>query len=596
MKGLAKRFILVGLDGFQLPMARRFAEEGRLPNMRRLMERGACGELIPCLPSWTPTNWGTIATGAYPGTTCLSGWLRRAYDDLDGRHDLSTFSSKACEAETIWEAAERQGVRSLTVFHPVSWPPRVKESMVVAPLGPFGGVAGMTIVKEAVWSAKPEEPGWKAMEVKPGGNGYAARIVVSEGKEGASSAELTVAFDAAARKATVSCAGTVLGEAPLGAWSDPVWLDFGARGKGGLRFKLVRLDPANGQFLLYQSAAYPRSGSAHPERLCELLADQCGPFPEMSHLYASKAADLIDVGYEVSLQQGVWMTRVARLLLEREGWDLYYQHYHLIDGLSHTFLAKADPDHPAYTPQEGEKALTAMRRGYEVVDAILAEWAPLVDDQTAIMMLSDHGNSSNFWAVNYERRLEEVGLLTRNGKDIVWEKTKAYLLPQRITDIYINLKGRSPRGTVDPADYSRVQDAIIDALLDWRNPDTGERIVAYALKKQHAQIVGYYGKEVGDVVFVLNPHYGRGGPANRSVGASGGANHGPQIATAGTSLCSNLAGMILAGPGVRKGYLRDGASEGLWNLVDVVPTIAWMMGFEPPRHSRGGVMLEALER
>ena len=66
MRGTAKRFILIGLDGFQLPMARRFAAEGRLPNIRRLLERGSSGELIPCLPCWTPTNWGTIATGAYP--------------------------------------------------------------------------------------------------------------------------------------------------------------------------------------------------------------------------------------------------------------------------------------------------------------------------------------------------------------------------------------------------------------------------------------------------------------------------------------------------------------------------------------------------
>ena len=245
MKGTVKRFILVGLDGFQLPMARRFAQEGRLPHIRRLLERGACGELIPCLPSWTPTNWGTIATGAYPGTTCLSGWLRRAYDDLDGRNDLSTFSSKACEAETIWEAAERQGVRSLTIFHPISWPPRVKDSMVVAPLGPLGGVAGMTIVKEAVWSAKQEEPGWRAMEVQPDGANYSARIALGDRQGGAAPVELAVAFDAAARKATLSRGGAAVADIRLGAWSDPVWLDFGARGPGGLRFKLVRLDPAN---------------------------------------------------------------------------------------------------------------------------------------------------------------------------------------------------------------------------------------------------------------------------------------------------------------------------------------------------------------
>ena len=55
--GSPLRFILVGVDGFQAPTAQRFANEGALPNITRLMERGACGELLPRLPSWTPTNF-----------------------------------------------------------------------------------------------------------------------------------------------------------------------------------------------------------------------------------------------------------------------------------------------------------------------------------------------------------------------------------------------------------------------------------------------------------------------------------------------------------------------------------------------------------
>lgn len=595
MRKQAQRFILVGLDGFQLPMARRFAREGYLPNIARLMEHGVCGELISCLPAWTPTNWGTIATGAYPGSTGLAGWFRRAYDDLEGKSDYSTFSSKACEAETIWEAAERQGVRSLTIFHPISWPPRVKDSMVVAPFYAGPGLQELLIAHEAVWSAKQEEPAWKPMEAARDGKRHKGKISVGAGERGLAPADVEVWFDAEAGKAAIRHDDKTIAEASRGKWSEPVWLDFGPKGQGGLRFHLVRLDPSKGEFLLYQSPVYPRAGYAHPDRLNESIAESCGPFPVMSHLFQSQAQDLIDLSFDQNRDHGLWMAQVAHFLLDREGWQLYYQHYHLLDALSHNHLAGADPSHPAYEPQAGQKHLAMLRRGYQVVDDMLGEWIGLVDSETAIMLLSDHGNSPNFFAVNYDQRLAEAGLQTREDRKIVWEKTKAYMIPQRISDIYINLKGRSPRGVVDPKDYEKVQDEIIDALLDWRNPENGQRVVAFALKKQHAQLVGFYGEEAGDVVFVCNPHYGRGGPATGSVGPSRGANHGPQVATARTQLCSNLAGMILAGSGVRRGYVRDADREGLWNLVDVVPTIAWLMGFQPPRHSRGGVMFDALE-
>ena len=81
-----------------------------------------------------------------------------------------------------------------------------------------------------------------------------------------------------------------------------------------------------------------------------------------------------------------------------------------------------------------------------------------------------------------------------------------------------------------------------------------------------------------------------------SVKPGGGANHGPQIATTRTRFSSNLAGAIVAGPGIRAGYCRDYDKDGFWNLVDVVPTTARMLGFMPPRHARGGVMLDLCKR
>ena len=120
------------------------------------------------------------------------------------------------------------------------------------------------------------------------------------------------------------------------------------------------------------------------------------------------------------------------------------------------------------------------------------------------------------------------------------EKTRAFMIPQRISDIYVNLKGRFPKGIVASDQYEQVQEEIIDALLNLRNPD-GKRVVAYALKKKDAQILGAYGHECGDVLFVFNSFHGRTHlPSEQPVArVTRGANHGPQIATTRTGFSSS---------------------------------------------------------
>ncbi|MGD8240883.1 MAG: alkaline phosphatase family protein [Armatimonadota bacterium] len=613
----AKRFILVGLDGLQLPMVKRFVAEGCLPNFQKLLETGSCGEVLPCWPAWTPTNWGTMATGAEPGTTCLGGWFRRAYDDLEGENDFSTFDSRACGAETIWEAAERQGVRSLAIFHPITWPPRVNDSMVAAPLYQGPGIQPMQISHGVIWASQ-EGPGprgpmelvkdgdrWRAdvelsIELVAAGADFIDAAHVLPGAE-VQTSEVTVplrfCFDPRAKSATIEQPdGTLVASAKLGEWSDWTYLPFGQRGEGSLRFHLVRCNPADGDVVLLQSAPYPRSGWAHPESIEQPLLDAVGPFLQSSTAVTGEDPALTDLFFDEQAYHGLWMPRAARLLLDRAGWQLYYQHYHILDAVSHRHLAQADPAHPDYDPDAGAWHEEMFRRAHQVCDDILGEFMDMADDDTVVMAISDHGNVPNFFQCDYLARLEETGLLVRDNGRIVWEKTKAYMLPMRIFDIFINLKGRSPRGAVDPADYETVQEEIIDALLDWRNPRDGKRVVAFAVKKKDAPIFGYYGPEAGDVMFVFNSGYGRGGVPDGSVApARQGANHGPQILTTRTEFASNLAAAICAGPGIRPGYERDADANGFWQLTGIVSTICHLLGIRPPRDAVGGVMRDMLE-
>jgi predicted AlkP superfamily phosphohydrolase/phosphomutase len=80
-----------------------------------------------------------------------------------------------------------------------------------------------------------------------------------------------------------------------------------------------------------------------------------------------------------------------------------------------------------------------------------------------------------------------------------WSKTKAYSLG--LGSIYINLKGREPNGSVDPADYDKVCDEIIAALEAWRNdrPESKNdpKIVKAVHKRSQIYSGDWWKEEIG---------------------------------------------------------------------------------------------------
>jgi predicted AlkP superfamily phosphohydrolase/phosphomutase len=61
---------------------------------------------------------------------------------------------------------------------------------------------------------------------------------------------------------------------------------------------------------------------------------------------------------------------------------------------------------------------------------------------------------------------------------IDWSRTVAYHRGKGEGNIYLNVKGRDPKGIVDPARYDHVRQDIIMRLLELRDPETGARAVA----------------------------------------------------------------------------------------------------------------------
>lgn len=72
-----QKILVLGVDGMDPSLTRKFVEAGIMPNTAEYIRRGAQRQdlaLLGALPTITPPMWTTLATGCYPqthGITCF---------------------------------------------------------------------------------------------------------------------------------------------------------------------------------------------------------------------------------------------------------------------------------------------------------------------------------------------------------------------------------------------------------------------------------------------------------------------------------------------------------------------------------------------
>ena len=124
-EALAKKIMVLGIDGMDPRLTRKYVDEGKMPNTKKLIEMGACRHDLTMLgaqPTVTPPMWTTMATGAYPVTHGITCFYRQSTEDLDVRE--YNLDSTNCKAEPLWNVFAENGKKTLVWHWPgSSWPP-----------------------------------------------------------------------------------------------------------------------------------------------------------------------------------------------------------------------------------------------------------------------------------------------------------------------------------------------------------------------------------------------------------------------------------------------------------------------------------------
>lgn len=606
---MAKRptkLVLIGLDAPIAPRVYRFAMDGELTTFKRLIEGGVYAEncLVP-FPTITPPNWTTIVTGATVGThgiTCFN--LHKPGDPLD--KIVQAFDSRDVKVEFIWNAAERVGKRSIIINYPTTWPPTINDGVQLGGMGlclnewqigvPPWGVP-MTLCDEQMFCTDelPQATrvelkkafGWNGIElrqddlevelplqyrsaklkVKPksyfvllrkGSNGY-ERAMLAKGKD------LNAIIDVLA----------------VGQWSkvlrDEFETDEGLM-EAVFRCKLVRLSNDASEFALYFTSLCALDGWDYPKGIARTIQSEDGlPMPRNG--FNALMFDWIDpqTFVEIVDMQHKWYADAATQLFERQRWELFFMQIHCPDFAYHAFATQLDP---LTCPDEDvRKQYEGAELGfYKSIDKTIGRIVEAAGEDALVIIVSDHGAKATTNPFDVASVLEANGLLKFADKQrrvVDWKETKAF--PQRAAYIYVNLKGRDPDGIVEPDEYEDVRDKVIEALYNYTDPKTGKKPIVFALKREDARIIGLHGELVGDIVYAVSPLFM--------------AQHGPHLPTAEFGIGSMRGLLIMNGPGVRKGVILE---RTVW-LMDIVPTVCYLMELPVPSHCEGAIIYQALE-
>ena len=171
--------------------------------------------------------------------------------------------------------------------------------------------------------------------------------------------------------------------------------------------------------------------------------------------------------------------RVIRYLLENKKWDFTWFVEIGTDRLHHAFWKYWDKNHPKYVP--GNKYEDVIPNYYKLIDQEISSLLEKIPKDTMIFIVSDHGAKAMKGAFAINQWLEEEGYLKlkkkpeKPGTDlkpnmIDWEHTKVWGWGGYYSRLFINIRGREPKGIVDPDEVPGLIEELKDKLRKVRGP------------------------------------------------------------------------------------------------------------------------------
>jgi predicted AlkP superfamily phosphohydrolase/phosphomutase len=610
-----RKVIAIGLDGLAFQIVEPLLQSGGLPHLARLRALGGYMRLATTLPAQTPVAWSTFATGVNPGGHGIFDFVGRdprAYRvelALNRYQQTSRLSPPKVvnlrRAAPFWDNLSAAGIPSTVLRCPCTYPPDLARGRQLAGMGVpdlrggFGTATFFTTAAECLAG----ESELVQQVVIDGAGAIETTIRGPRQARGDLECRLSIRADRAARRATIQSDGD---NAPVtvceGEWSDWLRLRFKAgllsSVRGMARFFLSRFEP---QFELYASPinfdpAAPLFPISSPPSYAGELADEIGPY------YTTGMVEDHNGLSNGRLDEAAFLDQCSQALAERERMmlhelarhdeGLFFILFDTPDRLQHMFWRYREADHPANRGRNCGDYSQAIEEHYMACDAIVGRALAHADDQTLVIVLSDHGFGGFRRGFNINNWLREQGLLTlkrghapeegtADGLDAIdWSQTRAYSIG--LSGIYLNMAGREGQGTVMADEAPRLAAEICQRLTGLADPATGEIGVRAAVPRGQA----YHGAYVGEAPDVLLKYAG----GYRSSWATALGGLGDAVWEDNTKLWS---GDHIVDPELVPGvlFMNRPFDTAAASMIDMAPTILAALGLSKTAAMEGRSLL-----
>ncbi|MCS6798627.1 MAG: alkaline phosphatase family protein [Myxococcota bacterium] len=518
----AARLVILGFDGVDPRWLERWAEQGKLPHVSRLMREGGYRHLTTTHPPQSPVAWTSFATGTWPGEHGIFDFIgRRLVTTSGGLPVVPEIATSRIEpqpvgppvatslrhGEPFWQTLGNDGVRVVAINVPYSFPPDpMRHGRMLSGLG----TPDLRETNSTFTYAGTDVSEERAR--RPPGGGVLVPLRLEAGRARFDLEGPTVVGANGEPAGRMRCpvelvVGPEPGEATLvvgsrrlplraGEMTELLELTFEAEGKrpvrGIARFLLLEArPPATLRLFVSPVSIHPREPYLPigfpdwPEaRFSAQLADAIGSLYKTvgwDHDTSALTAEVIDDTTFLRDVDDVERHRRAMLeaMLGRDDWDLLIWVSTAPDRVAHMFYRLIDPHHPRHDASAAARHGDAIEREYVRMDETLGRVLERLRPTDVLLVLSDHGFHNYRRGLHVNQWLRQQGLLalradaTHSSRelllDVDWSRTRAYALGTG--QIYLNLRGRERDGIVPPEEVPALLARIRDGLLALRDAE-----------------------------------------------------------------------------------------------------------------------------
>lgn len=232
-------------------------------------------------------------------------------------------------------------------------------------------------------------------------------------------------------------------------------------------------------------AGFPASrssnGFSHPPELAEQL-DGMADGQYVEDILNFRNRPLSELAQELRQMVDGRFSVAGKLLLTNP-WDFMMMVEIAPDRAHHMFWRFFDPEHPGF--EANSEYAEVIPDFYAHLDTRISSLLSLMDDETTVMIVSDHGAMPchggvcvNEWLIRHgylclKRKVEKVSRLEPSMID--WSRTAAWSEGGYYGRIFINVKGREPQGIVELEHYEAFRDELAKKLEEIRT--TGGELI-----------------------------------------------------------------------------------------------------------------------